>query len=286
MKHPDGTICKTPEENVTVFCNHFKTLYGRSPTFDCTVLNMLPQNPIVEVCDHVPTEEEIRLATLRLKNKAPGDSGICSQAWKSLLKCDETFSMFKGVVVKLWTNEIVPEECNIGQLTVLPKKGDLSWPKNYRGIMLLEVAYKIRAALLHMRLLPVQESLDHEPQYGFRPGRGCTDAIFTIKIALKKRREHGTESWVFFLDLVKAFHRIPRELLWNILAKFGVPPKLISLLRALHVDFKVKFTVDKVTKTLECIIGIKQGDILGPILFTFLIKNGCYTNRSQLSSVW
>ena len=69
--------------------------------------------------------------------------------------------------------------------------------------MLLEVAYKIIAILLHMRLLPIQESLDHEPQCGFRPGRGCINAIITIKIALKKRREHGKESWIFFLDLVR-----------------------------------------------------------------------------------
>ena len=99
--------------------------------------------------------------------------------------------MLKGVVVQFWKTEVVPGAWNIGRLTVLPKKGDLSWPKNYRGIRLLEVAYKIIAILLHMRLLPIQESLDHEPQCGFRPGRGCTNAIFTIKIAVKKRREHG-----------------------------------------------------------------------------------------------
>lgn len=271
MKHPDGTTCKTPEENATVFCNHFKMLYGRSATYDRTVLDMLSQNPLVDGCDHTPTNEEIRLATLKLKNKAPGESGICPQAWKSLLECDETFGMLKGVVVQLWVTEVVPEEWKIGRLNVIPKKGDLSWPKNYRGIMLLEVAYKIIAIILHMRLLPIQESLDHEPQCGFRPGRGCTDAVFTIKIALKKRQEHGLESWVFFLDLVKAFDRVPRELLWNILAKFGVTPKLISLLKALHSDFKVKFKVDEVTQMFECTIGVKQGDILGPILFTFFM---------------
>ena len=125
---------------------------------------MLPQNHIVQGCDHVPNE--IRLATLRLKNKAPRDSGICPQAWKSLLESEETFGMLKGVVVQLWTTEVVSEEWNIGRLTVLPKKGDLSWPKNYRGIMLQEVAYKIIAILLHIRLLLIQENLDHEPQCG------------------------------------------------------------------------------------------------------------------------
>ena len=79
--------------------------------------------------------------------------------------------------------------------------------------MLLETAYKIIAKILHSRLLPIEENLDHEPQCGFHPGRGCMDAIFTIKTAIKKRSEHGLESWVLFLDLVKAFDRVPRELL-------------------------------------------------------------------------
>ena len=68
-----------------------------------------------------------------------------------------------------------------------------------------------------------------------------TDAVFTVKTALKKRREHGLETWVLFLDLVKAFDRVPREMLWLILKKFGVPEKLIFLLKALHENVLVKF---------------------------------------------
>ena len=49
------------------------------------------------------------------------------------------------------------------------------------------------------------------------------------------------------------------------------PKKLVDLLKALHNDFKVKFTVDDVSSTIACVIGVKQRDILGPILFTFFI---------------
>ena len=74
-----------------------------------------------------------------------------------------------------------------------------------------------------------------------------------------------------FMDLVKAFDRVPRELLWDILLKFGVPPKIVNLLKCLHKRVEVKFSVDGIIHTLLSIIGVKQGDILGPILFIFFI---------------
>ena len=54
------------------------------------------------------------------------------------------------------------------------KKCDLSNPTNYRGIMMLEVAYKIAANIRLNRIKPIKESvqLDHESQNGFRRFRG------------------------------------------------------------------------------------------------------------------
>ena len=69
---------------------------------------------------------------------------------------------------------------------------------------------------MRIRLAPLVEELDHESQCGFRPKLGTGDAIFTLKIALKKRKEHNLESWVLFIDFVKAFDRFPRETLWKI----------------------------------------------------------------------
>ena len=271
MKRPDGTTCVTPEENAEVFRVHFEKLYGRTATYDASVLDNLPQHPEATEGDHAPTDEDIKFAVGKLRNTGPGDSGICPPAWKALLSSNESFQLLKCIIVDFWETELVPEEWEIGLLKILQKKGDLSQPDNHRGIMLLEVAYKIIAIVLQARLRPIEESLDHETQCGFRPGRGCCDSIFTVKLALKKRREHGLESWVFFLDLVKAFDRVPRELLWQILKKFGVPSKLISILRSLHARVNMKFTVDGVTHIITCIIGVKQGDILGPILFNFFM---------------
>ena len=283
MKKPDGTRCKTPAENAEVFRDHFEKLFGRQPEYDESVLELIEQHPSVDNCDHPPTAEEIKAALRKLKNKAPGESGLTPQAWKILASSDEAFNLLHEVIQEFWEMELAPEEWETGLLRILAKKGDLSIPGNYRGIMLLEAAYKIVCIILHGRLLPIQESLDHEAQCGFRPGRGCSDAVYTVKLAMKKRREHGLETWILFIDLVKAFDRVPRELLWKILLKFGVPAKLVNLLTALHANVNITFTVNDITNTIVCIIGVKQGDILGPILFTFFIAAIMITWRATHS---
>ena len=269
MTKSDGSACKSPKENAEVFRSHFQELFSREPTFDETVLELLDQLPVAEGLDGVPTDEEIEDAIDQLRNTAPGESGLCAQAYKCMAKQSETYNLLKEMVLDFWQSGKTPSEWEKGLLKILPKKGDLGLPGNHRGIMLLEIAYKIVANLLRKRLLPIEEALDHESQCGFRPGRGCTDAVFTIKMALKKRQEHGLESWVLFLDLVKAFDRVPRELLWLVLAKFGVPEKIVSLLRSLHETVTVKFQVQGISHTVNSTIGVKQGDVLGPILFTF-----------------
>jgi len=93
------------------------------------------------------------------------------------------------------------------------------------------------------------------------------DAVFNLKSAIRKRKEHGMETWVLLLDLVKAFDRVPRELLWLVMERFGFPKLIIRLLKALHEKVLVNFEVEGVKKVIESIIGVKQGDLLGPILF-------------------
>ena len=152
MKKPVRTVCKTPEENAMVFRDHFQLLYGRQPAFDASVLEELSQHPVVlELLnlEHTPDDEEITKATRKLEDKGPGDPGICPQVWKALIEHEETFAILKSIVVDFCENEIPSDEWETGLLKILAKKGDLSLPGNYRGIMLLETAYKITAIILH-----------------------------------------------------------------------------------------------------------------------------------------
>ena len=85
MKKPDGTLCSTPQENATVFYEHFNHLYNKEPNFDASILDSIPHHDIVQGCDHDPTDDEIRKAIQKLKNTSPGNSGIQPQKWKCLI---------------------------------------------------------------------------------------------------------------------------------------------------------------------------------------------------------
>jgi hypothetical protein len=100
-------------------------------------------------------------------------------------------------------------------------------------------------------------------------------------MAVRKRKEHGLETWILLLDLVKAFDRVPRSMLWCVLRKFGVPDKLVRLLQALHSTVDVELEVEEVKVVMQSIIGVKQGDLLGPQLFTFYICAVMQSWRSE-----
>ena len=100
MKHFDETICNTPKENAEVFQSHFQTLFDREAIYDESVLEELSQYHIHQHCDYRPTDEEIRAATRKLKNNAPGKSSIMPQVLKCLLYHQETFLLLKTVILQ------------------------------------------------------------------------------------------------------------------------------------------------------------------------------------------
>ena len=145
------------------------------------------------------------------------------------------------------------------RLKILPKKGDLRDLNNWRGIMLLDAASKVVSMIINSRLQLLLKEVGIEEQNGFMGGRGGSDGIFCIRQALKKRRKHGKESWVLFVDLVKAFDSVPRDVLFTVLAKFGVPPHLVSVIKRINTDLKVSFDLNGEPVAVPCTVGVKQG---------------------------
>ena len=74
---------------------------------------------------------------------------------------------------------------------------------------------------------------------GFRWDRGTIGGLFTTCLGLSKRKEHGLETWALFIDLVKAFDSVPREALFAVLCRYGMPDHFVKVLNRLHFGAKI-----------------------------------------------
>ena len=157
MKMDDGTYATTPEQNAEVFKSHFKKLYERQPTGEPSIIDSIPNHPVMVELGEEPDGAEVRKAVMKLRCTSPGKSGQHAAMFKALADSAEAFAVVCEVVRDVWRNEQAPDEFYVGVLAILAKKGDLRLPGNYRGIMMLEVAYKIIALIVSDRCYEICE---------------------------------------------------------------------------------------------------------------------------------
>ena len=67
-----------------------------------------------------------------------------------------------------------------------------------------------------------EETSIGDKQFGFMPGRGTTDAILRARQVTKKHLEMQKELHLVFIDLEKAYDRVPRQEVWRCLREQGV----------------------------------------------------------------
>src|SRR5580693_8014586 len=73
-----------------------------------------------------------------------------------------------------------------------------------------------------------------EMQFGFSPGRGTIDAIFIVRQVQEKFLAKKKELWMAFVDLEKAFDRVPREVVWWALRVVGVEEWIVKMIQGMY----------------------------------------------------
>ncbi|KAK3543099.1 hypothetical protein QTP70_010645 [Hemibagrus guttatus] len=266
IKDRDGRVLTSEESVQRRWKEYFEELMNEENEREKRVEGV---NSVEQKVDKI-RKDEVRKALKRMKSgKAVGPDDIPVEVWKCLGEAAVEFlaSLFNRVL----ESERMPEEWRRSVLVpIFKNKGDVQSCSNYRGIKLMSHTMTLWERVVEARLRKVVEIC--EQQYGFMPRKSTTDAIFALRILMEKYRDGQRELHCVFVDLEKAYDRVPREELWYCMRKSGVAEKYVRVVQDMYERSRtvVRCAVGQ-TGEFNVEVGLHQGSAPSPFLFAIVM---------------
>ena len=231
----------------------------------------LPEADIVSSSAIYITKDMVAKAVQKMKNgKAAGPSGIVSEMVKAA--GDAGIDMITNLVNCIIAEGVIPSDWELSTILNCYKgKGDALERGNYRGLKLTDHILKIVERVIENL---VRQQVDiNEMQFGFMPGRGTTDAIFILRQLQEKYLAKRKNLYFAFVDLEKAFDRVPRDVVWWAMRKLGVDEWLVKVVQSMYQNTRSRVRVNgSFSDDFFVKVGLHQGSVLSPLLFIIVLE--------------
>jgi sorting nexin-29 len=268
IKDENGNLIADPQNVLNRWKNFFNQVLNVRGIHDVKQIDIHTAELLVPE----PSLVEVEIAIGKLKSyKSPGTDNILAKIIKA--GGETLYSEIHKLICCIWNKEELPQQWKESIIVPIYKKGDKTDCNNYQGISLLLTAYKILSNILLARLTPYVNEIIGDHQRGFHHIRSTTDQIFYIWQMLEKKWEYYRMVHQLFIDFKKAYDSVKREVLYNTLLKFGIPKKLVRLIKMCLNETYGKICIGKLLSDKFPIQnGLKQGDSLLPLLFNFVLE--------------
>ena len=217
------------------------------------------------------TEEVVRRAIRDMKNgKAAGCSGLSAELLKAA--DDDVIGQVTDLLNAVVRERRIPDDWKRSVVVnVFKGKGDAQERGNYRGIKLLDQVMKLMERVV-AGMIRKRVDID-ETQFGFTPGRGTADAVFILRQLIEKYAARNKELVLVFVDLEKAFDRVPRDVLWWALRSLRVDEWLVGVVLAMYEGAVAQVRVGgELSGEFPVTVGVYQGSALSPLLFLVVLE--------------
>ena len=99
-------------------------------------------------------------------------------------------------------------------------------------------------------------------QFGFMPEKGIVDAMFIVKRMQGEDQKKNKKS---FVDMKKAFDRVPRKVMEWPMKKKGLLKVIVWAVTSLYDGAKIRMKVGSTfSKEFEIKVGVHQESVLSP----------------------
>ena len=168
-------------------------------------------------------------------------------------------------------SEKIPEEWR--KIILVPffkNKGDVQCSSNYRGIKLISHSMKLWESVMEDSLRDKVKIC--KQQFGFMPGESTTDALFALRVLMEKYREGQKEMHCVFVDLEKAYDRVPRQGLWYCMRKSGADETYAEIVQDMYENCVTASRCPAgLTDSFKREVGLHQGSALSSFLFAMVM---------------
>jgi hypothetical protein len=222
------------------------------------------------------TLKEVSNLLLRLPNKSSPLDYVHTSVLKS---CSDVFAPLIAHLANLsFAEGCFPAQFKLAQVTPLLKKPglDASDPANYRPISNLNTIGKIIERLFLARLMPhIGASKYFSPmQSAYRKLHSTETALLKIMDDLYRIVDHKKSAVLISLDLSAAFDTIDHAILTQRLKqRFGVTGVVLNWIVTYLQERSQYVKVGEEKSAVTCCeVGVPQGSVLGPILFSAYVS--------------
>ena len=208
VRNDAGVMCLDEASKHEAWKEHYSRL--SNVEFDWDPDSLSEAFPVEGPAPQISLEQVIKSIGEMKNGKAAGPSQIIAEMLKA--SGEGGAVLIRDLISSIMWHEKIPADWEESIVVSLYKgKGDALDRGNYRGLKLLDQVMKVLERTLESFLR--QQVCINDMQFGFMPGRGTTDAIFFMRQLQEKYLAANKPLYMSFVDLEKAFDRVPRRVI-------------------------------------------------------------------------